>query len=236
MPAWPSSPMSRATAAAVAGWSPVTMITRMPAARHSVMASRTPSRTGSSKASKPPNSKPSSGSVPLHSSAGNVRDAQAITLWPVAASSSTRRSHRTAESGGRSAIAITVSGAPLTTTTNALASWRHTADSRRRCSVNGNTAIRVCVELAAGVAASSAASRGSPLSARAAWAARRSRLSSSCPGAGRRCASTRSPAVMVPVLSEQMQVTRPMFSTATARRTSALRCASRYTPSPRKKV
>jgi len=42
--------------------------------------------------------------------------------------------------------------------------------------------------------------------------------------------------VIVPVLSEQMVVMRPMFSTATARRTNARRRARRSTPTPRKNV
>ena len=86
------------------------------------------------------------------------------------------------------------------------------------------------------VAACSAWSMGSPLSARAARAARSSRAASSQPGAGWRWANTSAPAVRVPVLSDTMQLTRPMFSTATARRTRALRRANRNTPTPKKKV
>jgi hypothetical protein len=72
-----------------------------------------------------------------------------------------------------------------------------------------------------------AASSGSPLSGRAATAASARSRSGATPSAGTRCVSRRRPSVIVPVLSEQMQVVRPMFSTVTARRTSAWRWANR---------
>ena len=53
-------PTCRAMARAVAGWSPVIMITRMPACRHSASAAGTSSRGGSSRASRPRNWKGSS--------------------------------------------------------------------------------------------------------------------------------------------------------------------------------
>ena len=77
---------------------------------------------------------------------------------------------------------------------------------------------------------------GSPLSGRAARVAVCSSKASFSPAAGEKCESTRAPSVMVPVLSETIQVMRPMFSTATPRRTSAFLRASRKTPMPRKKV
>ena len=49
----PSRPTSRAIARAVAGWSPVTMATRIPACRHAARASAAPWRGGSSSATSP---------------------------------------------------------------------------------------------------------------------------------------------------------------------------------------
>ena len=68
---------------------------------------------------------------------------------------------------------------------------------------------------------------GSPLSRRDASAASESSSASLTESAATRCIRRRRPSVMVPVLSEQIAVIRPMFSTDTARRTSAWRRASR---------
>ena len=94
-----------------------------------------------------------------------------------------------------------------------------------------------CGELSTGPAiapsssslANTASSIGSPLSRREALAARARRPIAVKPGAGARCVNRSVPSVMVPVLSEQIVVIRPMFSTETARRTRAPRFARRYT-------
>src|SRR3990172_5247137 len=116
----PPSPISRATARAVSGWSPVTMIVWIPASRQRPTACATPSRTGSSKASRPARRRPrASSSPPGHTPASSARQAQAITLWPLAASSPTSRSHAARSSSPSSHIARTTSVAPLVTAISA---------------------------------------------------------------------------------------------------------------------
>ena len=224
----PPSPISRATASAVSGWSPVTMIDADaggPAVAHRLGDARD-ARDPRTRADRPSRSRRSARRRP--SAASSARHAQAITLCPPRASSAACAVQRARASASSVRHREQRLGRAL--------GHRHerrrrrartTAVSRLRSSVNGNVATRVApTRRGAGARArrrvAMATSSGSPLSATRRLARpARARPSSSMPAAGTRWASTRRPSVSVPVLSEQMVVTRPMFSTAAARRTSA---------------
>ena len=120
------SPSRSAIALAVAAWSPVTIFTAIPAARHSATAVRASARGGSISPTSPisvsPRSTSSGASAPA--SDGNSRRASASTRWPSLASAWTCRSQQPRSSGvGPSPVATaahissTRSGAPLTKAT-----------------------------------------------------------------------------------------------------------------------
>ena len=82
-----SSPISLATAAAVAGWSPVIITVCMPAAWHSAMASLTSGLAGSFSPTRPANtsSRSSSSAVNRSGSVERMRYPKAMTRMPSAA-------------------------------------------------------------------------------------------------------------------------------------------------------
>ncbi len=115
-------PTCRATASAVRGWSPVTMMTRMPASRHRWMASGTSGRMGSSRPTSPERTRASS-RCSRGTSPSTLREAKASTRSPSRASCSPAWRKRSRSSGvsGRGPSSVssvvhrgsTVSSAPL---------------------------------------------------------------------------------------------------------------------------
>ena len=153
-PGCPSTiPISRPIATAVPAWSPVIILTRMPASRHCAIAATASGRGGSTMPTSPHSSRPpatsSASSVVVPSSAR--RRAAARTRRPCPPSSSIRRSHRARSSGsdvpdGEVCVAqrsSTRSGAPLRCTSSVPSGPRSRVAMNLFSDSNGTTATRV---------------------------------------------------------------------------------------------
>mmetsp|Transcript_63311 Transcript_63311/g.160283 ORF Transcript_63311/g.160283 Transcript_63311/m.160283 type:complete len:550 (+) Transcript_63311:844-2493(+) len=142
-----TTPIRRAMASAVAGWSPVTITVRAPARAMRVTASATPSLGGSSSATRPRSAKPSNGkftsSTPEPSKRkfgprpGSGFSARHRTRFPCAMSRAKLASARARTAGSTAQKASTRSGAPLSTATKCGASRPHSSAAPvMACTVN----------------------------------------------------------------------------------------------------
>ena len=107
-------PILRATASAVYPLSPVTMSTRIPAARQRAIASETSGRGGSSIPARPRNSSSRSRSSSSSSPSGSTRRAKASTRNAERSISAAAWSTAACSSGGRVVRGTSTSAAPLT--------------------------------------------------------------------------------------------------------------------------
>ena len=235
-----SRPAAAAMAPAVSGWSPVTMMTSMPAIRAVSNASRIPSRIGSAK---PINART------VQAPPSTLR-ATATSRSPAAACASTRADQAVRSSAVGWASVRIASGAPMASSSITPASApRLRVRDQGRSSATGSLSRRL--------AGSSTASPPEATTARASDAvnepgadpsaltqasssarsasrsrARRSRSATDPPRSPTETTSSRL-RVRVPVLSVMMRSIEPSVSCALSRRTRTPRRSSRYAPSPR---
>ena len=187
----PSRPSSRAIASAVAGWSPVIIITRMPARRQASSAGSASGRGGSIMPTRPSSTRPLSrlsrrassrrAIASTRSALPAIASAAASTCAPMSASIGTH------DPSARWIVldaASTTSTAPFTQAKHDACSPRCSVLMRRRSASNGISSMRGCAASSAALcwpalaaAAISAPSVGSPFTCQRPSSARSSRAS-----------------------------------------------------------
>jgi hypothetical protein len=230
-----AKPRSAQTFSATSGLSPVAILTSMPSAASNASESRAAALGSSAKTRKPTSVRLDSSSVVMVDNSGAGLLATATTRRPPANSAA---SVGPAQADTATHLAITCSGAPLTTSSRS-PSVSTSADAARRVWSNGDVATS-CSSPAtssrargdAHSAASNAFADPPPVAGSIPVAKRPNRRTPSlgCPSGSMASTSVMRPSVNVPVLSVISTSISPRSSMHTSRLTRTLSLASRRAP------